>query len=384
MINTKEIALFFKLFGDLKENLYICTLKQITINKTNTIQNVMKKIFTLVSMAFVAMSMNAQTEESYVAVDAEGNMAAEYASVIDESSVATNVVNGSSVVKFGTANVEVEAVGSADPADKEEGGQDITIGALINEEAHLYELVSINSTKPIKWEKKNQGDINFSYIGGTGVPAVSMAAEEIYTEGEATGKYRIVYTTFDPATGGEPQSGLYYKFTTKADGALKVGIWANKGNRTTFLVDGDTKQATPYLVEGYINGQNYTQEDADAGKCTAEQVGKKKWLSNDEIRALGSEDKPWVIGAGNQPFWGNVIIDAKAGKTYWLFQGNSQIGFQQYTFYPGKSKEDVTSVEAVKTVAEKANGARYNLAGQKVDNAYKGVVIQNGKKVVIK
>ena len=335
----------------------------------------MKKIFTLISMVFVAMSVNAQTDESYVAVDADGNMAVEYASVIDESNVATNVENGSSVVKFGTANVEVEAVGSAEPADKEEGGQDITIGAQIDEALHLYELVSINSTKPIKWEKKNQGDINFSYIGGTGVPAVSMVAEEVYTEGEATGKYRVVYTTFDPDKGGEPQSGLYYKFTTKADGALKVGIWANKGNRTTFLVDSETKQATPYLVEGYINGQN--GED-----------GKKKWLSNDEIKAIhdasGNAGNPWIIGAGNQPFWGNVIIDAKAGKTYWLFQGNSQIGFQQYTFYPGKSKEDVTSVETIKTVAEKANGARYNLAGQKVDSAYKGVVIQNGRKMLVK
>ena len=331
----------------------------------------MKKIFTLISVALVAMSVNAQTDESYVAVDADGNMSVEYASIIDENNVATNVVNGNSVVKFSTANVEVEAVGSAEPADKEEGGQDITIGAQIDEALHLYELVSINSTKVIKWEKKNQGDINFSYIAGTGVPAVSMVAEEIYTEGEATGKYRVVYTTFDPEKGGEPQSGLYYKFTTKADGALKVGIWANKNNRTTFLVDSETKQATPYLVEGYINGQN--GED-----------GKKKWLSNEEIRALGSEEKPWVIGAGNQPFWGNVIIDAKAGKTYWLFQGNSQIGFQQYTFYPGKSKEDVTSVEAVKTVAEMANGARYNLAGQKVDSAYKGVVIQNGKKMLVK
>ena len=307
----------------------------------------MKKIFTLISMAFVAMSVNAQTDESYVAVDADGNMAVEYASVIDESNVATNVENGSSVVKFGTANVEVEAVGSAEPADKEEGGQDITIGAQIDEALHLYELVSINSTKPIKWEKKNQGDINFSYIGGTGVPAVSMVAEEVYTEGKATGKYRVVYTTFDPDKGGEPQSGLYYKFTTKADGALKVGIWANKGNRTTFLVDSETKQATPYLVEGYINGQN--GED-----------GKKKWLSNDEIKAIhdasGNAGNPWVIGAGNQPFWGNVIIDTKAGKTYWLFQGNSQIGFQQYTFYPGKSKEDVidtvTGVESIKTFTE--------------------------------
>ena len=312
----------------------------------------MKKFFTLISVALVAMSANAQTEESYIAVDADGNMAVEYASVIDENKVATNVENGNSVVKFATANVEVEAVGSAVPADKKDPddptvslGQDITVGELIDETLHLYELVSINSTEPIKWDLKNQGDINFSYIAGTGVPAVSMVAEEIYTDGEPTGKFRVVYTTFDPEKGGEPQSGLYYKFTTKVDGALKVGIWANKGNRTTFLVDSETKQATPYLVEGYINGQNWKEEDVEAGLCTAEQVGQKKWLTNDDIKAIhdasGNAGNPWIIGAGNQPFWGNIVIDAKAGKTYWLFQGNSQIGFQQYTFYPGKSKEEV-------------------------------------------
>ena len=348
----------------------------------------MKKIFTLISIAFVAMSVNAQTEESYVAVDGDGNMAAEYASIIDANNVATNVMNGNSVVKFSTANVEVEAVGSAEPADKVDPddstvnlGQDITVGALIDETNHIYELVSINSTKDIKWELKNQGDINFSYIAGTGVPAVSMVAEEIYTDGKATGKYRVVYTTFDPEKGGEPQSGLYYKFTTKADGALKVGIWANKGNRLTFLVDGDTKQCSPYLVEGYINGQTWKEEDVEAGLCTADQVGQKKWLSNDDIRALGSADKPWVIGAGNQPFWGDVVIDAKAGKTYWLFQSNSQIGFQKYTFYPGKSKEDVvTGIETIKTVPENANAPMYNLAGQKVSKDYKGVKVQNGRK----
>ncbi len=336
----------------------------------------------------IAMSVNAQTEESYVAVDGDGNMAAEYASIIDENKVATNVVNGNSVVKFSTANVEVEAVGSGEPADKKDPddstvnlGQDITIGALIDETNHIYELVSINSTKDIKWELKNQGDINFSYIAGTGVPAVSMVAEEIYTEGSATGKYRVVYKTFDPAEGGEPHSGLSSKSTTKADGAPKVGIWANKGNRLTFLVDGDTKQPSQYLVEGYINGQNWKEEDVEAGLCTADQVGQKKWLSNDDIRALGSADKPWVIGAGNQPFWGDVVIDAKAGKTYWLFQSNSQIGFQKYTFYPGKNKEDVvTGVETIKTVPENANAPMYNLAGQKVSKDYKGVKVQNGRK----
>ena len=338
------------------------------------------------SVALCAMSVNAQTTESYVAVDAEGNISAEYAAVIDADNVATNVENGSSVVKFGTDNVQVEAVGSAEPADKVDPddptvnlGQDITIGALIDEETHTYELVSINSTKPIKWEKKNQGDINFWYMGGNGVPAVSMVAEEVYTDGDATGKYRVLYTTFDPAVGGEPQSGLYYKITTKVDGTLKVGIWANKGNRTTYLVDGETKQPCQYSVEGYINGQNYTEDDVAAGKCTEDQVGKKKYLTNDEIRALGSEDKPWVIGAGNQPFWGIMSLEAQAGKTYWLFQGNSQIGFQGYEFtFSGE-----TGIANVKA-AQNANASIYNLAGQKVSKDYKGVVILNGKKMIQK
>ena len=260
----------------------------------------MKKIFTLISVALCAMSVNAQTTESYVAVDAEGNISAEYAAVIDADNVATNVENGSSVVKFGTDNVQVEAVGSAEPADKVDPddptvnlGQDITIGALIDEETHTYELVSINSTKPIKWEKKNQGDINFWYMGGNGVPAVSMVAEEVYTDGDATGKYRVLYTTFDPAVGGEPQSGLYYKITTKVDGTLKVGIWANKGNRTTYLVDGETKQPCQYSVEGYINGQNYTEDDVTAGRFTLFEAVNKTY--NDIVSICNDTHKEYKV-----------------------------------------------------------------------------------------
>ena len=335
----------------------------------------MKKIFTLIAVALAATSVNAQ-EESYVAATSAG-MASEYKAVIDADGVATNVVNGSSIVKFGTTNVSVEAVGSADPADGASGGQDITPGAKIGD--NLYELASINSTKPIKWELKNQGDINFYYVAGTGTPAVSLLCEEIITDDAPTGNYRLVVTAFDPATGGEPQSGLYYKFTTAVDGALKVGIWANKGNRTTFLVDGDSKQPSEYLVEGYINGQNAVDE-------FGESTGQKKWLTNDEIRALGDESKPWVIGAGNQPFWGNVIIDAKAGKTYWLFQGNSQIGFQGYTFAPGKTKEemvtDPTGIKEIIAGETVGNGRIFNLAGQEVNKSTKGLLIKNGKKYI--
>ena len=47
------------------------------------------------------------------------------------------------------------------------------------------------------------------------------------------------------------------------------------------------------------------------------------------------------------------------------------------------SKE--TGIEDVKTVnRKKADGAIYNLAGQKVNTSYKGIVIRNGKRVVVK
>ena len=329
----------------------------------------------------------AQTDiETYVGATDDG-LSTEFAAVVDESGNATNVSNGSSKVTFGTTNVSVEAVGSAEPADLPDGGQDITVGEVIDDTLHLYELVSINSTKPITWKKANQGDISFNYVTGTGTPAVELYAEEIVTEGEATGTYRLSVKAFDPAVGGELLSGLYYKFTTAVDGALKVGIWANKGNRTTYLVDGETKVASEYLVEGYIQGQTYTDDDVAAGRCTEEQKGQKKWLTNDKIVALRNpSNSEWVIGYGNQPFWGNVIIDAKAGKTYWLFQGDSQIGFQGYTFAPGAKKEDlVTGIKGVQTVVEQnTNATRYNLAGQQVTKSYKGVVVQNGKKYIQK
>ena len=51
------------------------------------------------------------------------------------------------------------------------------------------------------------------------------------------------------------------------------------------------------------------------------------------------------------------------------------------TFTLGEGGE--TGISAVKP-AESANGAKYNLAGQQVDDTYKGVVIQNGKKSIQK
>lgn len=257
------------------------------------------------------------------------------------------VDGGESVVKFGTANMDVVAIGSTTPKDVESDPGVFPGWKEWNE---------------VKWDVKNQGDINFGYVVGTGNPAISYCEEEIVTDGVATGKFRPAYEFYEAdGSKGLPHMGLYYMFSPKASGQLKAMIWVNKGNRYTYLVDEATKKPIAYTAEGYINGQNNEE-------------GQKRWLTSDDIQALSNPEKPYVIGAGNQPFWGNVTADVEAGKTYWLFVHNAQIGFQGYEFTVTSGIQDIIAAPASKIMKTIKNGKiviingnnTYNVAGQLV------------------
>ncbi|MDO5447406.1 MAG: dockerin type I domain-containing protein [Prevotellaceae bacterium] len=303
----------------------------------------MKKIFTSFVALMAVVAVNAQTEK-YVAITADKTMATEFASVIDESSIATNVVDGSSTVNFSTASMSCVAVGSANPNDVE-----------TDETSEFPGWTA--GYKDVKWEAKNQGDISFSYINGTGNPAVVMGYARKYSENQGTYFFTPDWTYYmSDGSNGLPQMGLYYKFAPKVDGYLSIQIWANKGNRRTFFVDDKTMKAMPYEVEGYINGQNEKVWDAEKG----DSVSVKKWLTNDDIQALhdaAGKTEPedaYIIGAGNQPFWGNLNVMVEAGKTYWLFQHSSQVGFQGYEFTPQAmpgAPEEYVAITADKTMA---------------------------------
>jgi len=373
----------------------------------------MKKIFTLISVALAAMSVNAQTEETYksviVAADGTTSLASEFATVIDGEK-ATNVVDGKSIVTIKTENVTCEAVGGATPANvANSGAQQITAGAAIpnyvaqdgTEKPYAHEVASVEAWSDITWKNGNNCNdpINENndhiYIAmGSGNPYIKLLCEEIVTDGEPTGTYKALYEYYKPGM-DMPKVGLYYKFTTKVDGALKVQVWANKGNRNTYLINGQTKEQMDILVEGYVNGQKAT--DANGEKIMVNGKEMLKFFTVEEIKERhaaakvkdGVDTAPYVIDAGNAAFWGNLIIDAKAGVDYWLFQDSSQIGFGGFTFKAGAKKEDIaTGIETIKTIsntaAESADAPIYNLAGQKVDKSFKGVVIQNGVKRIQK
>lgn len=75
-------------------------------------------------------------------------------------------------------------------------------------------------------------------------------------------------------------------------------------------------------------------------------------------------------------YYGTYSFDVKANKTYKVYCAGSKLGFYGFEY-----TTEVTGIQSAK--AEKAaNTESYNLAGQKVSENYKGVVIMNGKKVV--
>ena len=355
----------------------------------------MKKIFTLISMAFMAMSANAQ--DVYDAI-VDGKLAAEFAAVAGQSGgVANNTADGKSIVSITAGKATVTAVGGTTPAnDATIGGaaQQIVPGAAVEGKENTYEVAAVNAWNDISWGLKNQGDIDFWYVTGTGNPYVNMYCVQNSKDGELVpDSYKADYVYYNPdGSLGMPITGLYYKFTASAAGAFKVKVWANKGNRLTFVVNAKTMKAERLLASGYINGVN----DANGKKklLTVEQVdsvhhvyiygnyekavaaGDKSAEELAQMKADADADsiaKQYVIGNGGQNFWGWLTFDVEAGEEYWVFQHSSQIGFGGFEFHEGKTADElINGIEAAyvyttnfSTYEDETTGERVTWKGEK-------------------
>lgn len=324
----------------------------------------MKKLFTLISVALATMSVNAQTE-TYTAItrDAETKvmtLSDEFKAVLplnedgSYGDVATNKTEKGSVVTMKTASVTCVATGGSTPADVPDDPTDADgDGKADNtEDTHcdINEDGTVNSWNEIKWQQKNQGDINWAWIQGTGNPAAEIKAETVmqndipatyFYNGQEYTKYRPDYTFYNPdGSLGVPEMGLHYQFTASTAGTIKIGVWVNKGNRDTYVVDAATALPVAYKAEGYINGQNHKILPEGA----TDSVSVKKYLSSEEIDSIhkaakvnaetGEDSAPYVIGAGNQPFFGYITFEMEAGKTYYVFCASTQLGFNGWEFTP--------------------------------------------------
>ena len=338
------------------------------------------------------------SSETYNAI-VDGKLAPEFAAVAgDNGGVANNSADGKSIIVMKAGKATVTAVGGTTPANDPEiggGAQQIVPGTPIEGKENTYDVAAVNAWNDVSWGMKNQGDIDFWYVTGTGNPYVDMLCVQNTKDGALVdGSYKADYIYYEPdGSLGMPITGLYYKFTASAQGAFKVKVWANKGNRKTFVVNAKDMKAQRLYASGYINGVNdaegkkklLTVEQVDsvhhvyiygsydaavaAGEKTAEELAAMK----EEADQLAIE-RQYVIGNGNQNFWGWLTFDVEPGEEYWVFQHSSQIGFGGFEFHEGVTAEElIEGIEAAyvyttnfSTYEDETTGERVTWKGEKL------------------
>ncbi len=319
----------------------------------------MKKFFTLAAVACMAMSVNAQ--DVWTVNTPEGTLKAEYVPNSDASAM--------SVVSFSTTNVEGTHTSGpvAGYIDAEttplEPKVDNTWGGM-----QTKALSSDGSVAPIYYVSGKGNSVNIN----------NVEWEEVITDGYPTGMYRPNWekSYYVPdGSAGLPKNGTYITLTPKVAGTLKVTVWINKGSRDVYVVKASDAKAlalgTEVIASGYINGQNNDVEDGNPLKGYP--------MFQENIAAKGTEDNDaYVVGVGNQAYWGYLTFAANANETYYIFNKNTQIGFGGFEFTAGSTGINDVTVNA----GLDKNAPIYNLAGQRVGKDAKGILIQNGRKFI--
>ena len=145
--------------------------------------------------------------------------------------------------------------------------------------------------------------------------------------------------------------------------------------------DASVEGYTAYTPGNGVNGNKpggtlYVFKPAIDGSITVAVVlnaDKKFHISEDGTDMAGYEG---ITVA--EKYYGTYSFNVKAGSTYKVWCDGSKLGF-----YGFELSDQPTSVKGIKNVAVN-NGAIYNIAGQKVANDYKGLVIKNGRKMIQK
>lgn len=197
-------------------------------------------------------------------------------------------------------------------------------------------------------------------IMGRGNPSISRTYwYEQTNDGIAD---RVDETFYEPTCGKLPVVGTYIEVEVATAGTMEAVLMVWRPKNALYIIDeSTTKPLAPEAVSftGWYNNN------------TLEPI---------EERTLDENYLPSRDGDPGKQFAGNFKFSLNAGK-YMILSPKSQIGLYGYKFTPGPS----TAIENVETVAPAVkSNAIYNLAGQVVDESYKGIVIKNGKKYLMK
>ena len=322
---------------------------ELTASAVNTLKStglvIMGGVYTITSIDLVSGSVEPgptpSAVETYLPTDETGVAKVEWGA---EANEAGNVVDIDA-----TANVHLYAL-----SGPETGWTD---GTTLPLEPQYNNGWAVKNSRNNVWDDALGATKTLYIVNGGGNPTTGVAFAAKYKDDVATGDYRRSYRTVDDPNGpwfdetgkeftgeydfyyspdgskGLPKYGAYYKVTAKTDGVMKFLVWNNKGNRKAYVVDGETAVALDPLkgevkYSGYVNGKDEYIDSLN------QDLGKK--MTYFELAA--TEDNPYCLQAEvnqGQAAWVYLTFNMTAGKTYWLFNENTQLGFGGFKFTPG-------------------------------------------------
>jgi hypothetical protein len=344
----------------------------------------MKKIFTLIAMATMAVGVNAQEVEPDI-WDANSDDA--------QAVITTSKANPQSIVNDNffsiPKNVLIYPEGTWDPNANPSAPTVTKIDGAVAPDLKLYEFTidktyvtlhavstpNSDATVDEAWQMAGGGNkglntkdcpVQFEKFvkPKNGNPSISY--KEFYEETSNGESFRVSEDYWTPESNTMPGKGNYYEFTAKAAGTLMVALRINRPSDAFYVFNKATFAQLPpsdLSIDGYVNNNGVI------------------WGTNTEAFSnikMNEQHTYQQDGIPGKEIFGYLTIEAAENTTYVMLCPKGQIGLFGFYFQP------TSGIANVKTIAQKSNAPIYNLAGQKVAKDFKGIVIQNGKKFVVK
>ena len=346
----------------------------------------MKKIFTLITVALCAISVNAQeiwkvSQLTFTATD-DGSVLSDMTSAANTTATLKKVETQYALDEGAQPTeeqVRADATAALELLDYTFTGTtaNVTLSGVStpNSGTADKEIWKLGGADNVKLNSTNLGteclvDFDNQYIvAGNGNPGLE-AYEYYFTnsdKGRVGPRYYETYWTI--GCGSLPLKGCYYKINSKAAGTIIIGFFLNKNlaSNSLIILDGSTKAplATDKIsISAFRQNCNYEVEKGSETKLGVYTLDENYLVQN----AVMASDT-------NRPLYGYVSFDLAANTDYYMFSPKSQMGVYGFYFSAGGT-DGIANVKAELD----ADAPVYNLAGQQVTKDYKGVKVQNGKK----
>ena len=395
----------------------------------------MKKFFTLIAMALVAVGVNAQTTINLAGLASTDFTYNTTEYTYDNDNKAFNYIKGGNTWCLLTLNDKGVAFRYKNSGTKNKffvlGTEYFTIAGK------GVEMQIANVTKgqkiTLNVAKKDDPDGSNNRIPGFSATGAQMEGSDLSAEAKMGEFADVVFTaSVDGTVTIKNSNNAYFvKTITIADGTfvLKDGTYFIQypGSDVKEFTDGNGFKLQINIEDDKKYGKG-SQATIDGTKYTFIKCsnGAENVLTLPEGKVASAITLYSTVNADTKPaekpsYWqeiaGTAFKNQIAGEEFNSYKDYTNPDVRTYKFVNGKlnkisfkNKGDqifflvkvtietgtevtpesvefetsATGIQAIKTLKAANDGAIYNLAGQKVSDGFKGIAIQNGRKVVIK